>query len=209
MRETAPPRRRYATRLPREERRELILDAAMRVIARDGFAAATFARVAEEAQIAKSVLYGIFEDPETLQHELMQREQERAFSLAARALAAGQEGDFADGLREGLLVFLGGVAANPASWQVVVQPRAGTPEKVARAIREGRERWRRALEPIVTERMRALGIDGVDAELLAHLVRGNAEYLAQLIIDHPDRFTHDRIAAFITSLVGQAARLAA
>lgn len=202
------PRRRYSARMPREERREQLLDAAMRVIARDGFAAATIAHVAGEAEIAKSVLYGIFGDAETLQHELMEREQERAFAVSARAVAAIREGDLATGLRNGLLAFLDGVAANPDSWQIVVLPQAGTPEKVARAIDEGRERWRSALEPIVAERARALGLDDLDAELLAHLIRGNAEYLARLLIEQPDRFPRERIATFVADLVAQATTVA-
>jgi len=46
-------------------------------------------RVAAEAEIAKSVLYSLFESQAGLQVALMRREQERAFAVAARLAALG------------------------------------------------------------------------------------------------------------------------
>lgn len=199
--------RRYAKRLPREVRREQILDATLRLIAEQGFAGVTMESVAAEAEIAKSVVYAVFGSQEGLQHELMVREQERAFRLAETAVAAGAAGGAAAGepnplagLRDGLLAFLDGVARDPDTWRLVLLPVAGTPERVGEAIREGRERWRRALEPVAAQLLGRVGLGDLDHELVAHLVRGNAEYLARLMLEDPERFTRERIAAFATDV---------
>ncbi|MFA4928481.1 MAG: TetR family transcriptional regulator [Patulibacter sp.] len=189
--------RRYAKRLPREVRREQILDATLRLIAANGFAGMTMEAVAAEAEIAKSVVYAVFGSQEGLQHALMVREQERAFVDAEAAVAAGAAAsDPLVGIRDGLLVFLDGVAQSPDTWRLVLLPVAGTPESVGEAIREGRERWRRALEPVAAQLLGRVGLDDLDHELVAHVVRGNAEYLARLMLEDPERFTRERIAAF-------------
>lgn len=189
--------RRYAKRLPREVRREQILDATLRLIAEQGFAGVTMEAVAAEAEIAKSVVYAVFGSQEGLQHELMVREQERAFRLAEAAVAAGAaSADPLIGLRDGLLTFLDGVAGDPDTWRLVLLPVAGTPERVGDAIRDGRERWRRALEPVAEQLLGRVGLGELDHELVAHLVRGNAEYLARLMLEDPERFSSERIATF-------------
>jgi AcrR family transcriptional regulator len=196
--------RRYAKRLPREVRREQILDATLRLIAEQGFAGMTMEAVAAEAPIAKSVVYAVFGSQEGLQHALMVREQERAFRLAEEAVAVGAasggigtaDGNPLAAIRDGLLTFLDGVARSPDTWRLVLLPVAGTPESVGAAIRDGRERWRRALEPIAEQLLGRVGLGALDHELVAHLVRGNAEYLARLMLEDPARFTKERIAAF-------------
>lgn len=200
--------RRYAKRLPREVRREQILDATLRLIAEHGFAGMTMEAVAAEAAIAKSVVYAVFGSQEGLQHELMVREQERAFRLAEAAVAAGAaaggigaaSANPLAAIRDGLLTFLDGVARDPDTWRLVLLPVAGTPERVGDAIREGRERWRRALEPVAAELLGRVGRGDLDHELVAHLVRGNAEYLARLMLEDPERFGRERIATFATDV---------
>lgn len=202
---TLTPRRRYATRLPREERREQVLDAALRVIARDGWATASMERVAAEADIAKSVLYSQFGSQAGLLDSLMRREQERAFALTAAAVFAQPAGpDPVIGIRRALMTYLEGVAAHPDTWRLVLMPSDGTPPAVRQAIEDGRERWRRELEPIARGLLSGLG--DIDAELVTHLARANAEYLARLIIEQPDRFPPERIAAFTEAVAVQVLR---
>jgi hypothetical protein len=46
-----------------------------------------------------------------------------------------------------------------------------------------------------------LGDSEPDVELASHVVRGNAEYLARLIIEDPDRFLPERVTALGGRLV--------
>jgi AcrR family transcriptional regulator len=194
-------RRRYSPRLPRAERSEQILDASLRLIAHEGFTALTMDRVAAEAGIAKSVIYAIFGSQSGLQYALLKREQERANALSAEAL--GELTSAADpiaGCTLALMRYLDGVAAHPDTWRLVLLPVNGTPPAVRQAILDGRERWRREIEPVATRLLARAGLKGLDAELAAHLVRGNAEYLARLILEEPERYTHDRILGFAAQI---------
>jgi AcrR family transcriptional regulator len=196
--------RRYTKRLPREVRRGQILDAALRLIARDGWAGMTMDRIAAEAQIAKSVLYAVFGSQAGLQNELMRREHDRGFAVAAAAVAAAREADdpVTAALRA-LDAFLAGVESEPDTWRIILSPIEGAPESVRAAINDGRERWRRELEPIAADLLARTGLAAVDAELVAHLARGNAEYLARLMLEDPARFDRARFNAFTSDLVTQ------
>jgi AcrR family transcriptional regulator len=196
------PSRRYTPRLPRAERRELILDAALRLVADEGWTALTINRVAAEAEIAKSVLYAIFDTPGGLEHALLSRERQRAFQLSARTLE--QLGDAENPLAaisNALAVWLAGVTAAPHTWRLVLMPIQSAPPAVREAILEGREQWRRRLEPILADLLGGDRAAGLDLEIAAHLIRGNAEYLAQLALENPGTFTPQRIQEFAVRVV--------
>ncbi|MFE0101031.1 TetR/AcrR family transcriptional regulator [Streptomyces sp. NPDC059009] len=191
------PRRRYAPRRPRELRRTQILDAAARLIAEHGWRGMTMERVAAEAGVAKSVSYAIFASQAGLQRAVLLRAQEVTQDRVAKALAAGREADsVAAGLGAGLTVYLESVASEPAISKLVLLPIEGAPEAVREAIREGRERVRRQILAVVEDRL-----PHVDVELVAHLVRDNAEHLARLLIEQPETFTAERLATSVTALV--------
>jgi AcrR family transcriptional regulator len=191
-----PPRRRYATRQPREVRREQILDATLRLIAREGWVAMKMDRIAAEAEIAKSVIYAVFGSQADLQLAVMQREQERAFKLAAESLAAASAADdLLASVTAALKTWLDGVARDPDTWRLVLMSSDGAPASVREAIRRGRERWRREIEPVAADALARAGLEGADTELVAHLVRGNAEYLARLMLERPESFTSERLTA--------------
>lgn len=193
--------RKYTPRQPREVRREQILDATLRLVARDGWGALKMDRVAKEAEIAKSVVYAIFDSQEGLQHALMTRERERSFELASRTLEElGGNGNPVAAAVGALTVFLNGVAEAPDTWRLVLLPMQGAPEPVVDAVLEGRERWRAEIEPIVSGLLGEAESEGLDLELVAHLARGNAEYFARLILDEPEHFTLERIGAFIADV---------
>jgi len=191
--------RRYAKRMPREARREQLLDATLTLIARDGWSALRINRVAAEADIAKSVIYSIFGSMEGLQKAVMRREQERAFALAELALnEARSDRDPLAAITSALGTFLNGVAANPTTWRLVLVPAENTPPAIRAGILEGREAWRQEIESVLRN---LLGDSEPDVELASHVVRGNAEYLARLIIEDPDRFSPERVTALGGSLV--------
>jgi AcrR family transcriptional regulator len=202
-----PPRRSYTPRLPREQRGELILDAALRLLAREGFAALTVERVAKEAEIAKPSVYAIFESAEGIQTALMRREQQRAFAVAAATVAELTQGDPIAGIASALRRFLEGVAEHPDSWRLVLMPTAGTPPAIHQAILAGREQWRQQIIPRAAAILTHAGIDDLDPELVAHLARGNAEYLARLVLEEPDRYDNQRILEFAEHLLARIAAL--
>ncbi len=162
-------------------------------------------RVAAEAEVAKSVAYAIFGSQAGLQHALMAREQQRGYAAAAECVAAmaAHADDLPAAARAGLTAFLTNVAAAPDSWRLIVLPIAGAPESVREAVAAGRERWRRELEPLAAAVLERQGITGIDAEIVAHLLRGNAEYLARLMLENPARFRAERLLRFGDELIAR------
>jgi AcrR family transcriptional regulator len=195
------PRRRYARRQPREVRREQILDATVSLIAEHGWSGMAMERVAERAGVAKSVSYAIFDSQAGLQRAVMQRAQEVTFNRVARALAAAGEADgVIAALTAGLGVYLDSVAREPEISKLVLLPIEGAPDSVRDAIRDGRERVRREIVTVVEQQLARAGTEGLDADLIAHLVRDNAEHLARLLLEHPQTFTPQRLASSIAAV---------
>ena len=59
-------KRKYAPRLPVEERREHLLDAALHVLARDGYDRVSVEAIAGEAGVSRPVVYSAYDGLEPL-----------------------------------------------------------------------------------------------------------------------------------------------
>src|SRR5947209_4704954 len=70
------PRRRYAPRLPPGERREQLIDAALRVIVEKGYEGISVEAVAREAGVTRPVVYDHFPNLAHLLQALIAREEQ-------------------------------------------------------------------------------------------------------------------------------------
>jgi AcrR family transcriptional regulator len=61
----APSRRPYAARLSPQDRRKQLLDAALRIIIRDGYGAVSIETIAREVDVSRPAIYGVFEGSAT------------------------------------------------------------------------------------------------------------------------------------------------
>ncbi len=77
--------------MPAEERREQLLDAALRTAVDQGFGAVTMDRIARAAGVTRPVVYGLFPDRGALLSALLERETKRARAALAPALPAVPE----------------------------------------------------------------------------------------------------------------------
>ena len=191
------PTRKYSARMPRPERREQLLDAALAIVVDRGFGDLTMEGVAREADIAKTVVYDAFGDREAMLDALLMRHQERALALVASVVP---EPPYKEGLGTlfvaGMTAFLEGVRDDPGTWRLIVIPQEGMPPAVRARVDKHREDARRQLEPIAAWLLGKAGAPDLDPELMSHLIRGNAEYLARMTIEDPKRFSPDRLAGF-------------
>jgi AcrR family transcriptional regulator len=195
-------RRRYSPRLPREERREQLLDATLAVIARDGYGGVSMEAVAREADIAKTVVYDSFGDRRTLLQALLEREQERALSDLATAMPAPPiDGAPAEILAAALTAWLEAVRRHPDTWRLILMPAEGTPPVVRADVEKARERLLSQMEPLVEWGLRERGLDRVDPELAAQAIVAIAENAARLTLTRARRFPPRRIAEFAGELV--------
>ena len=207
------PRRPYAPRLPPDERRTQLLDAALEIFAEQGLPAVSIEAIARRADVTRPVVYGVFADLNELMNALLEREESRALQQVASAMpampgdASTEARDPDDIVVDALSTFLNAVAGNPLTWRLILLPVEGTP----RSLRDRVERTRGQLLEQV-ELLIAWGIEkrggphGVEVELLARSMVALSEEAGRLVLMRPDEFTPERVANFARALIGKIAR---
>lgn len=193
------PRRPYAARMPLEQRREQLMDAALRLIVRDGYGSVTVEAVAQEAGVTKPVVYGAYAGLDQLLIELLDRQQGRALKHLLDALPLGVAGDPRELVSSTVRAWAGLVLGDHDTWRPILLAREGTPAAVWTRIEQGREQLRSQLElllrPLVNRRSAA------DAGLIAHALVAAAERYGQLLLTDPGSVDIDRLVATVQVLV--------
>jgi AcrR family transcriptional regulator len=202
-----PERRRYSPRRPRAQRREELLDAALRLLAAHGFGALSMEGIAREAGVAKTVAYDTFGTHEKLLRALFVREQERALATIAAVVPTGPvDGNPLDLLVQSLTTVLEAVRANPDTWRLILLPADGTPPVVRETVDRNRRRLVRQMQPLVAWGIDQLGLGDLDAELATNLILATSEDAARLTLTHQRRFPPERIARFAGDLLASLSR---
>ncbi len=212
-------RRPYAARMPAEERREQLLDAALRTAVDQGFAAVTMERVARAAGVTRPVVYGLFADRAALLAALLGRETQRARAALAPALppvpALGEDVDPTELLVASLRAYLRAASEAPDTWRLVLFPAEGAPPELQAAVTTSREE---ALEQI--RRLLAWGVaagrpasapagaGSLDVELFARMLVGLAEGAARMVLDEPEVWNVERFTTFTRQMLDALARAA-
>lgn len=197
------PRRKYAPRLPRDERRAQLLDAALQVLADCQLHELSMEAVASAAGVGKPVLYTAFRTRSELVGALLKREHERGIAQVLAAMpgdlaAAGPTGAYAATVS----AFLRAVLDHPARWRLILT----VPDSAPREFRDSLRRGRGAILA-QTEEMARAGISmmpalgSLDAALLAHTMLSFGEMLGRLAASHPETFPRERLENFATSLL--------
>jgi AcrR family transcriptional regulator len=181
-----------------EDRREQLLDAALRVLVEDGYTGASIEGIARAAGVSRPVVYDHFGDLATLLSALVQREEEHVLEqLAAVVPTFPDERDPDVILEEAMADFLRVVAANPDSWRLMLLPVEGTPDLVRQHVASNREAVLAQVEgPVALGVERRGGPLGIDVELLARSIIKLAEQAARLHLTDPDRFPIERLVRF-------------
>ncbi len=196
-------KRPYAPRLPPEERREQLLDAALAVIDEHGYDGVSMEAVARAAGVTKPVVYDLFANLGELLRELLKREEARALAELEAVMPARPSIDPDELIVTGFVAFLGSVAANPTLWRLIVMPAEGTPEVVRDHVEAGRESIRERLEELLAWGIEARGgPKGIDIELAAHSLIAVGERLARLVLTRPEDYTPERVGEFIRAFLG-------
>lgn len=203
-------RRAYAPRVPAEERRAQLLDAALHLVAARGHTAVTMEAVAEQAGVTKPVVYGIYANRAELLDDLLQREAGQAMEQVMAALdlepAAGPP-DVGQALARTLDGFLSAVRATPDRWLCVVMPAPGMPAEFHAARDRARNVVLGRAEGLARGFLGALSAPPeLDPEIVAHTLVALFESAARLVLTDPDRFHPERITAALRAAVGLALR---
>ncbi|PWK88304.1 TetR family transcriptional regulator [Lentzea atacamensis] len=194
-------RRKYARRLPPEQRREQLLDAALSLIPA-GFDTVTMESVAKQASVTKPVLYDLFANRSSLISALLEREATRATEQVLAALPT----DFAtrspdDAFADAVRVFVNAVVEAPDRWRLVLLPPEGTPREFRAQVELVRAGVLAQIEDLAALGVKELGgLDDLDSALLGHAMLALAEMSGRLVLTDPEKFTPDRLVAFVTRI---------
>src|SRR5947208_1454796 len=124
-------RRRYAPRLPPDQRRQQLIDAALSVILERGYGRVSIEAIARVAGVTRPVVYDHFPNLGRLLHALIEREERIALDqlehVVPEDIGAVAPAELLTG---GVLRFLDAVASRPATWRLILLPPAGTPAMV-------------------------------------------------------------------------------
>jgi AcrR family transcriptional regulator len=200
---TATRRRRpYAARVPMAERREQLLDAALAIIARDGYGHLSIDAIAREAGVTRPVVYGAFERLDALLFALLDREESRTFgglvdALPDLASSRDLETYLTDSARSLTTMF----AANPDQWRPILLTQSGAPAPVIERIEADRVRLRALITQLIDRYSAGNGNADLDAPAVAQAIVALLEHFGRLMLTEPAEFTPERVTAAAAQLV--------
>lgn len=193
----------YAPRMAPEERREQLLDAALRVIVNQGVHKVSMDAVAKEAGVTRPVLYGQFADSNALLSASLTREEGAAMAQIVAILPGPEQSTPAQALINTLEGFLAAVRDEPDRWRAIFTlVDSSTPEFRAR-LESGRAVVLGALEDVIRRAISDRGLEpDTDVEMLARTIYSVLWEAGRLVLSESDTFPPDRIIRFARNAVG-------
>jgi len=196
-------RRPYAPRLPADQRREQLLDAALDVILRQGYGGVSIEAVARAAGVTRPVIYDHFANLGRLLQALVEREERYSLAQLEQVLSADpHDEDPVELLAGGVRRFLDAVANRPATWRLILLPLEGTPEVVREHVETNRARTLERIETLVRWALERPELPSdLDVELTARAVRDLGEAAGRMLLTDPTRYTPARYESFVESVM--------
>ncbi|CAM3729903.1 TetR/AcrR family transcriptional regulator [Smaragdicoccus niigatensis] len=186
----------YAPRKSPEERREQLLDAALRVTVRDGIHKVSMDTVSKEAGVTRPVIYGVFTDTNDLLSAFLAREETAVIAQMSPILPTVGDEDPGAAVLIFLERFLMAVQEAPARWRAVF----ALVDSTAAAFRERVERGRRVLISVLEDLLRIEDPDE-DTELYARAILALMWDAGRTVLAEPDQFPPERITTFARKLL--------
>lgn len=189
--------------MPIEERREQLLDAALAVIVSDGYDRVSIDAIAKRAGVARSVVYGAFENLDALLTALLDRQQARAFEGLLRTVPdAGGPRDPAAFASEAVRRMADMLHQDPDTWRLILLPPGNMPAVVRDRIEADRERFRLLVEKWLTLALAGRSDPGLDAQVLAHALVACAEHFGRVALTEPEKFDLPRLTGQVRLILG-------
>lgn len=197
------PRRRNTPRLPPEQRRTQLLDAALRVVGRDGLAQLTMQAVAKEAGVAKPVLYALYPTAPELIGALLHREHARGMAQVLGSLPTDLRASNPDDEFIGAsMAFLEAVAADPMRWRLILMHADGAPSDYREVLTAARDQLLlRSIELLTAGFELRGGPADADIELIGNVMLGFIEVLGRLVLSDPQGFPPERLRSTVRALL--------
>lgn len=188
--------------MPIEQRREDLLDAALRVLARDGYGAVSVEVIAREAGVTRPVVYHAFDGLEPLLHALLDRSQRRALESAMDVISSSNApGPVDQWLLTAAASLIDVVQRDPDVWRPILGITQNAPALVQDRITATREYLRTLIAQRLALGLEAQGGPQLDADVLSHIVLITAEHFGRLVLESPDLYSRDRLVAALEGLL--------
>jgi AcrR family transcriptional regulator len=203
------PRRRYAPRMPPDQRREQLIDAALAVILEQGYSGISIEAVARVAGVTRPVVYDHFPNLGRLLHALIEREERVSLLQLSDVVPEVVPPGFdpAELLSQGVRRFLDAVASRPATWRLILLPLDGTPAIVRQHVEANRARTRERIERLVHWALSqpdwpgGVGPREIDVELTARAVQSLGEEAGRMVLTDAGRYSPERYEHFVASVM--------
>lgn len=188
--------------MPVEQRRQQLLDAALALIGRDGYAGLTIEAIAAEAGVTKPVVYGAYANLTDLLNALIDRTQTDTVALILQTFPTDP-----DRLRSPHLAadvargWARAVREHPQLWTPVLLAGPHTPTAVLSRVEQGREIVRHTLADFLGGGQTLDPATKTRHRWTAHVVLAAAEHFGRLILTTPDVITDDEIATLFQDLI--------
>jgi AcrR family transcriptional regulator len=184
--------------MPREERREQLLDVTKAIVGELGLHGVSIDRVAREAGISRPIVYEHFTDLNGLLSALLDREGGRALgqlmAFMPRVKPGAGGAPVLDVLLAALTGYLEAVHADPITWRLVLMPPEGAPEFLRERVEAAREAVIAQLAQLIEQTYEpAGGQRSPDPELTATSMSALADHWARLMLTDQNRFPIERL----------------
>lgn len=160
--------------------------------------------IAQAARVTRPVVYTCFPSKRELFRALLDREERRLLGQIMAALPSRPRPDDPERmLADGFTGVLTAASAAPDSWGLIFLSSHTSPE-VARRVERARDQVRGALADLTKPMLASRGVEDPDgrlADLVAHLLLGNAEAGVRLMLARPGVWSPQTLGPLIGRMV--------
>jgi AcrR family transcriptional regulator len=190
-----------AAHLGPERRRPVLLEAAVHLFARHGYAGTSMDMIGDAAGVTKPVVYACFPGKRELFDALLEREEQRMFDQIRQALPAEVDPNDVEGaLVGGLTAYFRAAAATPDSWRVIFHVEHGSDPAVVGRVLAARAYAARGVAQLAEGLLRQEGL-GADAARRAALegrvIVAAAEAGVRLMLEQPEAWTPEELGELL------------
>jgi AcrR family transcriptional regulator len=185
------------------ERREQVIDAALRVIVEQGYEGVSIEAIARTAGVTRPVIYDHFRNLGELLEALIDREEHYALEQLAQVVPADPgTSDPVDVLASSVRHFLDAVASRPDTWRIILLPLEGTPAIVRDHVETNRARTLEQVQELVRWAIArsALPLE-LDPELAGRAMQSLAEEAGRMVLTDAESYSPERYETFVRLVI--------
>jgi AcrR family transcriptional regulator len=189
--------------MPPTERREQVVDAALRVIVEQGYEGVSIEAIARTAGVTRPVVYDHFRNLGELLEALIDREEQYALAQIAQIVPTNPgTSDPVDVLAGGVRRFLDAVVSRPDTWRIILLPSEGTPATVRDHVETNRARTLERVQDLVRWAIARSALPPeLDIELAARAMQSLAEEAGRMVLTNAESHGPARYETFVRTVV--------